>query len=85
MLDKLLYGVWLRGEGWVKVHNVAVAFESKEVAIQTAERVGSNADVFYIDKSLVDLERYLLDCEKNKERASKIKLTWRNKWHILMS
>ena len=67
-LPPLTYGVWVRGQGWLKAvnfksgRNEACAFFSVKVAARTAKRVGGRVE--YIDDSLVALEANLLDIEK---------------------
>lgn len=63
----IFYGIWIPGQGWLKVDGTAIAFESRLIAQDTAKRVGNRARVEYIDKSLEALEQSLLDVEKNKD------------------
>jgi len=61
-----MYGVWLRGKGWVRgANNQAYADYNKTVAKQVAQRIGNSAKVYYIDASLVDLEEKLLQAERD--------------------
>ena len=63
----LLYGVWIPNHGWQRGdNNKALMFTSKDVAFETARRLGNKAKVYYIDQSLVDIERVLLEAEQNE-------------------
>lgn len=65
-MTELLYGVWIPEKGWVKgAENKALMFDNKVVALETAKRVKQNAKVYYIDRSLVDIEDKLLEAERN--------------------
>jgi len=61
------FGVWISGIGWMRANALCVAFESREVADETARRIGSAAKVYYIDKSLEGLESVFLEMEKKKK------------------
>jgi hypothetical protein len=68
----ILYGVWIPGEGWLKGRKptgeiVALSFDSKAVALETAGRVGKDAQVFYVDDSLTAIESALLEAEENRK------------------
>jgi len=56
-----LYGVWIRGRGWLRTDNGVVSFDHKDVAEDTASRVGG--EVRFIDESLKDLEQNILSLE----------------------
>ena len=76
MSNNLLYGIWVRGQGWLKNDkNSSLSFDSKEVADEVAKRIGGR--VFFIDKSLDEIESVLLEIEK-KSVWSKV----RKLWHI---
>lgn len=66
MADIIYYGVWLRGQGWLKRNNEYIAFTNLAVAQQTKKRIGKTATVYYIDGALADLEVYFLEMEKSK-------------------
>lgn len=68
MTTELLYGVWRPGIGWLKRNNQEyIAFDHKEVAQETADRIGGGAKVYFIDGALADIEPYFLELEsKNK-------------------
>lgn len=66
--DKVHYGIWTPGIGWVKYNNEPVAFEIEEVAISTAKRIGNNSRVEFIDNALFDLENQLLEAERNLKK-----------------
>lgn len=64
MTDPILYyGVWIPGQGWLKRNNDYVAFDSRQVAEETARRIGQKAKVYYIDSALADLETYFRELE----------------------
>lgn len=70
-MTELLYGVWRPGAGWLKRNSQEyIAFDHKEVAQQTADRIGGGAKVYFIDDSLADIEPYFLELESKK------KLSW---------
>ena len=64
---EIFYGIWTPGLGWLKANNEPVAFELKEVATDTAKRMGNGAEARYIDDSLAALENQLLEAERNKK------------------
>jgi hypothetical protein len=78
----ILYGVWITGQGWLKVNNTCVAFQERIVAEATADRIGTSARVLFIDDSLSDLEPYFLSLEKieleKKITIKKIIMFFRN-------
>lgn len=60
----VMYGCWRKGLGWVRGNdNQALMFTVKEIAIETAGRIG-NCEVYFIDQSLVDIEDQLLEAEQ---------------------
>jgi hypothetical protein len=62
----LLYGVWIPNHGWQRGdNNKAIMFTDKQVAKETAKRLGNHAKVYFIDQSLIDIEDKLLEAEKN--------------------
>lgn len=77
---KLFYGVWVPGQGWLKVNGAAIAFDDKRVAKSTARRVRNNARVEFIDEALRDLEAHLLNVEEQQKETGIhkiIKAVWR--------
>lgn len=59
----VMYGCWIRGKGWLRgENNRALMFALKDIATETARRVG-NCEVYFIDQSLVDIETQLLEAE----------------------
>lgn len=63
MTEQVLYGVWILNIGWLRgEQSRALMFGNKDVAIETAHRIGG-AKVYFIDQSLVDIEDKLLDAE----------------------
>ena len=66
----ILYGVWIRGAGWLKGAGGVVSFTEKAVAEDTARRVGGEAR--YIDESLKDLEQNILSIESQKKWYQKL-------------
>lgn len=67
--NKIYYGVWIPGQGWLSVNGEAMAWEDKAVAASIAGRVGNNSRVEYLDDALRDLQPYLLSVEKQKKEA----------------
>lgn len=60
------FGVWIPGQGWLKAGEgqfPQFADHSREKAEQVARYVGQGAQVRFIDKSIVELERLYLDSE----------------------
>ena len=68
----ILYGVWIRGQGWLKAAGACVAFEHLAVAQETARRCGRGARVEYIDDGLRDLEPYFLSLEQQHKTLFQI-------------
>ena len=66
MAATIFYGIWLRGQGWLKRNGEYIAFDNLQVAQQTKKRIGKIATVYYIDGALADLEVYFLEMEKSK-------------------
>lgn len=67
------YGVWIPGEGWLKGKDISkdiFADTSLEKARQVSQLIGRNSRVYFIDQSIIDLERLYLEQEK------------RSIWHI---
>jgi len=60
-----LYGVWIKGVGWLRGVGGVVSFAIKQVASDTARRVGGQ--VRFIDESLKDLEQNILSIESQKK------------------
>lgn len=57
-----MYGIWIPGNGWLKGKDV-FADTDLDKAKQVARLIGRNAVVRFIDKSIVDLERFYLEHE----------------------
>ena len=83
MTAPVLYGVWIPGVGWLAGRksadgtHVPLSFESREVAEETARRIGHGARIFYIDDSLAAIENDLLVAEQEqKQKEHKL-------WHGL--
>lgn len=66
MAQQIFYGVWLDGQGWLKRDGEYIAFDNKEIALQTQRRIGRGACVYFIDGALADLEVYFLELERQK-------------------
>lgn len=85
MTAPILYGVWVPGEGWLSGvkpttgAKTALSFEHKEVADETAVRIGQGAQVFYIDETLAAIQETLLYSEA-EQRAAAIKKQEGSKW-----
>jgi hypothetical protein len=77
----ILFGVWIKGQGWLKVNGAHIAFDTAMVAQATADRVGMGARVEYIDDSLAALEPYLLSLEKQRNDA---RITPKRIYNVLM-
>lgn len=58
------YGVWIPGEGWVRGNKGTFADYSKKKAKQVARLLGRGATVWFIDESIVDLEKQYLEQER---------------------
>ena len=65
-----MYGVWIIGLGWLRSNGKPFAIDSKEIAVETAGRV--NGKVYFIDESLVGLEREFLEMEKSKVKGVRL-------------
>lgn len=63
---KPLYGIWIRGQGWLKSLKGVISFEHEIVAQDTAKRVGG--EVRFVDESLIDLEQNILSLEAMKKK-----------------
>lgn len=61
----MIYGIWIRGTGWLRGSKGVVSFAEKKVACDTARRVGG--EVRFIDDSLQDLEQNILSLEAIKK------------------
>lgn len=61
----ILFGVWLKRYGWLRGVNGIVSFTEKQIAKDTARRVGG--EVRFIDDSLKDLEQNILSLEAGKK------------------
>lgn len=75
-----IYGVWIRGAGWLRGPLGIVSFALKEIAEDTARRVSGEAR--YIDDALRDLEQNILSIEAQQEAQKwnvKIKKYFRSK------
>ena len=68
-MTPIMYGVWIPKQGWLRTTNGAVAFESKDVATETAKRCGQGAKVYYVDLALIDLEQNFLSLEKSQVKG----------------
>ncbi len=70
--NDLIYGIWLKGKGWLKKDNdplKVISFSSPLPAEQLAKIF--RGDVRYIDPSLIDLEIEIIEAER------------KTLWHIL--
>lgn len=75
----ILYGVWIRGSGWLRAPGGIVSFAEKRIAQDTARRVGG--EVRYIDDSLKDLEQNILSLEAQRARKWYRKIWSKQLWH----
>lgn len=84
---KVLYGVWIEGQGWLKrdktdgqpntVKDRTFAADSMRVAESAAELWGPGATVRPIDGSLIDLEAVFLERRKPKpSRWEHLRYRW---------
>jgi hypothetical protein len=71
----ILYGIWIRGQGWLRGTGGIVSFPEKEIAEDTARRVGGEAR--FIDGALRDLEQNILSIEAQQDAQ---KWSWLFKW-----
>lgn len=64
--NKHTYGVWIPSEGWVRgKDNKVFADYSISKCNQVARLLGRGARVYFIDPSIVDLEKQYLEQERN--------------------
>jgi hypothetical protein len=61
----ILFGIWIKKQGWLRGVGGVVSFSEKEIAKDTARRVGG--EVRFIDDSLQDLEQNILSLEAQKK------------------
>ena len=66
----LIYGVWIRGKGWLKNQAGLFATTQIEVAQTAAKLYGRGAAIMPLDESLKDFEGIFLEREKARS------------WHI---
>lgn len=71
------YGIWIPKQGWLRGKLDVFADYDYQKAQQVAKCIGRNAKVLFIDKSIVDLERYYLEHESKQES--------RSLWHTFKS
>ena len=65
IIPQPIYGVWIPSKGWVRgADGKAFGDTNKKIAQQLADRLGNGAVVYYIDECLDDLEKLLLETEK---------------------
>jgi hypothetical protein len=69
-----MYGVWITGQGWLRSNGKPFAIDNKEIALETARRVKSK--VYFIDESLVGLEREFLEMEKTDVKGIRQFASW---------
>lgn len=67
MTEPIYYGVWLKGQGWLKRNGEPFATEHKQIATETAQRAGGQ--VYFIDAVLKDCELYFLEMEASKVKG----------------
>jgi hypothetical protein len=65
----ILYGVWIRGTGWLRGTGGIVSFAEKVVAEDTARRV--RGEVRFVDDALRDLEQNILSIEAQQPSIRK--------------
>lgn len=63
----ILYGVWIAKQGWLKRNGESFATDHKEIAEETARRVGGR--VYFIDPALTEFEQYFLEMEASKVKG----------------
>lgn len=68
----ILWGVWIRGQGWLRGVKGVVSFSERRVADDTARRVGG--EVRFIDDSLQDLEQNILSIEAQQKSRKWLRL-----------
>jgi hypothetical protein len=73
-MTPILYGIWIKGTGWLRGINGVVSFDSPIVAKDTARRLGG--EVRYIDDSLKDLEQNILSIEALKQTRKWSWIKW---------
>lgn len=79
MTDQILYGIWIPGNGWLRIHRdtgemVPYAETNRQIVDEVASNIGGGAYAQYIDSSIVTLQDLYIKHERQ---------TWRYKWHIL--
>ena len=62
MDDKLAYGVWIPGHGWLRGSDVFADY-NKDKAREVARLIGKGASVRYIDNAIAEFEKYYLEQE----------------------
>jgi hypothetical protein len=77
----LFYGVWVPREGWLKGQKptgekMALSFEMRVVAEETAKRIGRGAIVLFIDDSLAAIENSLLEAESEQRAIPRKGFRW---------
>ena len=70
----IIYGVWVRGAGWLRGVKGVVSFPDKAVAEDTARRVGGEAR--FIDEALRDLEQNILSIEAQQQARKWYQRLW---------
>jgi hypothetical protein len=61
----MIYGVWLRGQGWLKNERGVFAAQEKEIA-EAAASFYRHSKVLSIDQSMKDFENEFIRAEKAK-------------------
>lgn len=60
----VFYGVWIPGNGWLRIGSAVYADTHKEIAEEVARCIGNHSAVRYVDESITQLESAYLQQEK---------------------
>lgn len=63
-MNDIVYGVWIPGQGWLRIGSAIFADTHKEIAEEVAKYYGHNASVRFVDESITKLEEAYLQHEK---------------------
>ena len=77
MDNKIFYGLWIVGRGFLRSSSgKVVAFSERKVAEQLVKDYGQGAKIKFIDDSIVSLEQDLLKEESRRSVLNRIIKIW---------